>query len=84
MFSSITNASKLCLIYLISILIKQNFLLLDSQFYNQHLTQFGAYEIFDKEYQKKLKTALLKKNTFPKKITYSESKSILQSLTQTS
>ena len=27
MFSSITNASKLCLIYLISILIKQNFLL---------------------------------------------------------
>ena len=84
MFSKISNSSKLCLLCLISILIKYKYLLLDSQFYNPHLSQFGAYEILDEEYQNKLKIALAKKNTFPTKITYSESLSILQSLTQTS
>lgn len=84
MFSKITNASKHCLTFLVSILIKYDYLLLDSQFYNPHLVQFGAYEISDDEYQIKLKIALEKKSTFPSKITYSESVSILQSLTQTS
>ena len=84
MFSKITNASKHCLLFLISILIKYDYYLLDSQFYNPHLVQFGAHEILDEEYQNKLKIALAKKNTFPTKIIYSESLSILQSLTQTS
>ena len=53
--------------FLISILIKNNYFLLDSQFYNPHLVQFGAYEILDEEYQKKLKFAL-KKKYFPKKL----------------
>ena len=57
---------------------------LDSQFYNPHLVQFGAYEVFDEDYQKKLKIALTKKRDFPTKITYSESLLILQSLTQIS
>tara|TARA_Y100001960_G_C14170180_1_gene585017 strand:+ start:262 stop:570 length:309 start_codon:yes stop_codon:yes gene_type:complete len=84
MFSKTTNASKLCLLFLISILKKYNYHLLDSQFYNTHLLQFGAYEITNDEYQKELKKGLKKKNTFPKKLNYSESISILQSLTQTS
>ena len=84
MFSKISNTSKYCLLFLISILIKNDFNILDSQFYNPHLIQFGAYEISDIEYQKKLKSALLKKRFFQKKINYSESISILQDLTQTS
>ena len=72
------------ILFLISILIKYDYLLLDSQFYNPHLVQFGAYEILDKDYQNELKIALAKKNIFPTKITYPESVSILQSLTQIS
>ncbi|PPR45579.1 MAG: Leucyl/phenylalanyl-tRNA--protein transferase [Alphaproteobacteria bacterium MarineAlpha5_Bin6] len=84
MFSTISNASKFCLLYLIAILIKNNFLLLDSQFYNKHLTQFGAYEISDKEYQKKLNVSLQNRAEFNNKISYEESIEILQSLTQIS
>ena len=60
MFSKVTNSSKLSLLYLISILINNNFKLLDSQFYNKHLIQFGAYEILDYNYQIKLKKSLTK------------------------
>ena len=84
MFSETSNASKHCLLFLISILIKFDFHILDSQFYNPHLVQFGAYEISDEDYQNKLKIALTKKRDFPSKINYSESLSILQSLIQTS
>ena len=84
MFSKISNSSKLSLLYLISILIKNKFELLDSQFYNAHLIQFGAYEILDYEYQSRLKNSLSKKCLFNNKIDYSDSISILQSLTQTS
>ena len=58
MFSDLTNTSKFCLLYLIAILKKNLFLLLDSQFYNKHLLQFGAYEISNEDYLKKLKTNL--------------------------
>ena len=84
MFSQVTNSSKLSLLYLISILIKNNFELLDSQFYNAHLTQFGAYEISDYEYQSRLEKSLAKKCLLNNNIDYSDSISILQSLTQTS
>jgi len=84
MFSQVSNTSKFCLLFLISILIKNNFSLLDSQFYNQHLVQFGAYEIPDHEYQKKLKKSIRSKKEFNDNINYDESIDILQSLTQTS
>lgn len=84
MFSKVTNSSKLCLLYLISILIKYDYYLLDSQFYNPHLVQFDAYEILDKDYQNILKIGLTKKRIFPNRMTYLESISILQSLIQTS
>ena len=84
MFSKTPNTSKHCLLFLISILIKYNYYILDSQFYNSHLIQFGAYEVLDEQYQKKLKHGLKKNNIFPSQMNHSESISILQSLTQTS
>lgn len=79
MFSLVKNTSKLCLLYLISILKNQNFSLLDSQFYNSHLIQFGAYEISDQEYQIKLKNGLKDKCCFPDKFTYNNSLTELHS-----
>jgi len=84
MFSKQNNASKFSLLYLISILIKNNFKLLDSQFYNKHLVQFGAYEIDSILYDKLLKKHLKKKCIFKNNIDYLESVSILQSLIQRS
>lgn len=60
MFHSVTNASKACLVFLVDYLRKNNYVLLDSQYLNPHLLQFGAFEIPDKEYMKKLKSALPK------------------------
>ena len=58
MFSLRTNTSKYCLLYLLAILKKNKFLLLDSQFFNPHLIQFGAYEIDTKIYEENLKESL--------------------------
>ena len=58
MFSDITNTSKFCLLYLIAILKKNLFSILDSQFYNDHLIQFGAFEISNENYLAKLKISL--------------------------
>ena len=80
MFNNKTNGSKICLLYLISILKKNNFDLLDSQFYNPHLLQFGAYEIKDEKYQKILEQGVKKKCSFPKKFEFHESLSVLQLL----
>jgi len=84
MFSAIKNTSKLCLLFLISILKFYNFLLLDSQFYNSHLLQFGGYEINDREYQEKLILGINKKCFFPDFFDYQKSLSILQSLSHKS
>ena len=54
MFSELSNTSKFCLLYLIAILKKNLFSILDSQFYNEHLIQFGAFEIENKIYLEKL------------------------------
>ena len=66
MFSLKPNSSKFCLLYLLAILKKNNFLLLDSQFYNPHLEQFNAYEIKDTDYMFKLNEALKKESKFEK------------------
>ena len=58
MFSDLTNTSKFCLLYLIAILKKNLFSILDSQFYNEHLIQFGAFEISNEDYLTKLKISL--------------------------
>ncbi len=64
MFGKLSNVSKFCLIYLIAILKKNLFCLLDSQFYNQHLLQFGAYEISSDSYMKKLKKNIMTEREF--------------------
>ena len=58
MFSKVSNTSKFCLLYLIAILKKNLFSVLDSQFFNKHLVQFGAYEIETKIYERELMESL--------------------------
>ena len=84
MFSKSTNSSKLSLLYLISILRKNNFILLDSQFYNPHLIQFGGYEITDNDYQDILKKGIKKKCKFPNFFNFQKSIETLQSLSHKS
>ena len=64
MFSDLTNTSKFCLLYLIAILKKNYFSILDSQFYNEHLVQFGAFEIKHSDYLEKLKVNFNYKRNF--------------------
>ena len=58
MFSSISNGSKIALAHLVAILSKNGFKLLDVQFLNEHLLQFGAHEITKYQFKRKLKLAL--------------------------
>ena len=45
MFSKISNSSKIALLYLVSRLYFLGYKILDVQFINSHLTQFGVFEI---------------------------------------
>ena len=58
MFSSISNGSKIALTHLVAILSKNGFKLLDVQFLNEHLLQFGAHEITKYQFERKLKLAV--------------------------
>jgi len=78
MFSELTNASKFCLLYLIAILKKNLFSILDSQFYNEHLIQFGAFEINNKDYLEKLKVSINYDRTFTFIENFQEVLSLLQ------
>ena len=84
MFSLRSNASKLTLLYLISILIKNEFKLLDSQFYNPHLIQFGAKEIKNEKYEFLLRKYLKKNNKFEHISKFQDALSILQSISHKS
>ena len=50
MFSLKKNASKICIAYLAAYLIDSGFKIIDTQFYSDHLSQFGTIEIPQKEY----------------------------------
>ena len=84
MFSNVNNASKLCLLFLISILEENKFKLLDSQFYNPHLIQFGAYEVSNLEYELKLNVNIKKNCKFPKHFSFQKSLAILHSISHKS
>lgn len=58
MFSLADNASKTALVHLTAHLQRQGFMLLDTQFVNDHLKQFGVYEVPRTEYLEKLHKAL--------------------------
>lgn len=84
MFSTMTNASKVCLVHLVGRLRAGGYQLLDTQFQNDHLVQFGTTEIPHEEYQPMLNKALSVTGDFfalPRQVRGS---SILQSTTQTS
>ena len=78
MFSELSNTSKFCLLYLIAILKKNSFSILDSQFYNEHLIQFGAFEINNKIYLEKLKVGIDEDRTFTFIESFQEVLSLLQ------
>ncbi len=84
MFSLKTNTSKFCLLYLLAILKKFDFSILDSQFFNPHLLQFGAYEIDNVLYEKKLRESLVKRSIFQNIESFQEVLSLIQSTNQRS
>ena len=53
MFSSVPNGSKVALLNLVARLWKTGFKILDVQFLNDHLIQFGAYEVEKNSFKKK-------------------------------
>ena len=54
-----SNASKVCLVHLVQWLRRRGFMLLDTQFANQHLLQFGCVGIPATEYHARLQQAIL-------------------------
>ena len=58
MFSHVTGASKVALVHLVARLKAGGFLLLDAQFTNPHLTQFGCMEVPQEIYLGHLQKAL--------------------------
>ncbi|MFT5479962.1 MAG: leucyl/phenylalanyl-tRNA--protein transferase, partial [Bacteroidia bacterium] len=58
MFSTRTNASKLALVHLVEFLMTHSFILLDTQYLNDHIAQFGGVEIPDENYMALLGEAL--------------------------
>ncbi len=58
MFHTETDASKIALIFLVQFLKENNFQLLDTQYINNHLLQFGAKEIPNEQYELLLAKAL--------------------------
>lgn len=59
MFSHAPNSSKIAFAYLLEILLACNYTLLDTQFVNEHLLQFGVIEISRSHYLSKLRSALI-------------------------
>jgi leucyl/phenylalanyl-tRNA--protein transferase len=58
MFSRQTDASKVALVHLVARLRAGGFHLLDAQFTNDHLSQFGIHEISREQFQQRLQRAL--------------------------
>lgn len=64
MFSRASDASKVCLVYLVRRLRERGYALLDCQIQNDHLASLGAIEIPEKEYLGRLKEALTLSRSF--------------------
>lgn len=58
MFSRATDASKVALAYLVALMKRGGYTLLDTQFVTDHLAQFGAIEIPRRDYLRMLAQAL--------------------------
>ncbi len=64
MFRRASNASKVCLVHLVSRLRDRGYVLLDTQMVTEHMTQFGTAHIPAVEYQRQLRAALRLQCTF--------------------
>lgn len=64
MFSRATDASKIALVHLVARLLEGGYKLLDAQFHNPHLEQFGLKEISRNEFKVQLANALDAKGAF--------------------
>ena len=58
MFTRMRDASKVCFVYLVERLKERGYELLDCQIQNPHLARFGAREIPEREYLRRLEHAL--------------------------
>ncbi len=68
MFSAERDASKVALVHLCALLWKSGFTVLDTQFINPHLLQFGAYEIPQEEYEDMIRVEMSKSVSWPENI----------------
>ena len=88
MFSRATDASKIALVHLVDRLLLGGYQLLDAQFTNPHLEQFGILEIPREDFQPTLRAALRVQADFNayKSLPASElsGASAIQRITQTS
>lgn len=64
MFSRMSDASKVCLVYLVERLKHRGYVLLDCQIQNDHLARLGAEEIPESEYLSRLESALALRRSF--------------------
>ena len=64
MFSRVSNASKVALVFLVERLRKGGYTLLDTQFINEHLKQFGCVEIPRGDYLDTLRDAVERSAVF--------------------
>ena len=64
MFSLVSNASKFALFHLIERLKFGDYDFIDTQFINDHLSQFGAVEIPNTDFKKNLKKSIKKNSNF--------------------
>jgi leucyl/phenylalanyl-tRNA--protein transferase len=59
-----TDASKVCLVHLVGHLRSRGFALLDVQFFNEHLAQFGCTEVPRADYHRRLAKAVERETTW--------------------
>jgi leucyl/phenylalanyl-tRNA--protein transferase len=84
MFSRETDASKVALVHLVGRLIVGGYELLDTQFVNDHLTQFGVLDIAKADYHTRLDAALQARGDFYELAAGACGAVVLQAITQAS
>lgn len=85
MFSYVSNASKVALVYLVARLKYGGFTLLDTQFVTDHLETFGAIEVTRDQFQRRLeRTRVRRRCNFSGLDTATPPTGILQLVSQTS
>lgn len=84
MFSRVTDASKVALVHLVARLRVGGYRLLDAQFHNDHLAQFGIQTIPRESFRKRLRDALSVTANFAAMPADTPGVQLLQSIAQTS